>query len=177
VFGTGPFQRGNVYGGTKFAGDDLRVPLVSSNNDKQPPVRVARERVFNPDALSKRIGSQSNDTASVKPPENQHGGKTSATGAVAAATPGQSNSSNTQPLGAAASHAPTTPGSEATGTMLTGPQPLPPDTSFASPVSYQMEASRRTESAATAWPPVNKQPDWTPDALRSQFDAAWEPGN
>jgi Family of unknown function (DUF6655) len=177
VFGTGPFQRGNVYGGTKFAGDDLRVPLISSNNDKQPPVRVARERVFNPDALSKKIGAQSNDTASAKPPENQHGGKTSATDAVAAATPGPSNSSNTQTLGAAASHASTTPGSEATGNILGGPQPLPPDSSFASPVSYQIEASRRTESAATAWPPLNKQPDWTPDALRSQFDTSWEPGN
>ncbi len=52
VFGTGPFQRGNIYGGTKFAGDDLSVPLVSSKT-KQPPVRVARERIFNPDALSK----------------------------------------------------------------------------------------------------------------------------
>ncbi len=53
VFGTGPFQRGNIYGGTKFAGDDLRVPLVSnSKNDRRPPVRVARERLLNPQLLS-----------------------------------------------------------------------------------------------------------------------------
>ncbi len=48
VFGTGPFQRGTIYDRTQFAGDELRVPLVSgSNTDKRPPVRVARERVFN----------------------------------------------------------------------------------------------------------------------------------
>jgi hypothetical protein len=52
VFGTGPYQRGNIYGGTKFAGEDLRVPLVSGKDEKQPPVRVARERVLNPQVLA-----------------------------------------------------------------------------------------------------------------------------
>jgi hypothetical protein len=53
VFGTGPYQRGNIYGGTKFAGEDLRVPLMSDKNEDRPPVRVARERVLNPDVLAR----------------------------------------------------------------------------------------------------------------------------
>jgi hypothetical protein len=52
VFGTGPFQRGNIYDGPKFAGEELRVPLIGKKDDKKPPVRVARERVFNSDVLS-----------------------------------------------------------------------------------------------------------------------------
>jgi hypothetical protein len=54
VFGTGPYQRGSIYGGTKFAGEDLRVPLVGGSNEEQPPVRVARERVLNPQVLTKQ---------------------------------------------------------------------------------------------------------------------------
>jgi hypothetical protein len=52
VFGTGPYQRGNIYGGTKFAGEDLRVPLVGGKDQELPPVRVARERVLNPQVLA-----------------------------------------------------------------------------------------------------------------------------
>jgi hypothetical protein len=53
VFGTGPFQRGNIYDGPKFAGEELNVPLIGrKKGDKKPPVRVARERVFNPEVLS-----------------------------------------------------------------------------------------------------------------------------
>jgi hypothetical protein len=53
VFGTGPFQRGNIYDGPMFAGDELRVPLLSSNQ-KRPPVRVARERKFNAPIAAKQ---------------------------------------------------------------------------------------------------------------------------
>jgi hypothetical protein len=56
VFGTGPYQRGNIYGGTKFAGEDLRVPLVGGKNDERPPVRVARERVLNAEVLARHSG-------------------------------------------------------------------------------------------------------------------------
>jgi len=55
VFGAGPFQRGTIYDGPKFAGEELRVPLVGGKkNDRRPPVRVARERVFNPAVLAKK---------------------------------------------------------------------------------------------------------------------------
>jgi hypothetical protein len=53
VFGTGPFQKGSIYDGPKFAGEELRVPLIGSRkDDKKPPVRVARERVFNSEVLA-----------------------------------------------------------------------------------------------------------------------------
>jgi hypothetical protein len=177
VFGTGPFQRGNVYGGTKFAGDDLRVPLISSNSDKQPPVRVARERVFNPDGLSKKNGTKASETASVNPQKNRQSGEASATAAVAPPNPGQSNSSNPQAPSAAAGHASATPIGESAGAVLTGPQPLPPDTSFASPASYQKDMPQQARVSEAAWPPVSKQPDLPGEAVRSQFDASWEPGN
>lgn len=55
VLGTGPFQRGSIYEGTKFAGEDLSVPLLSNlRRDKRAPVRVARERVFNPNPLASK---------------------------------------------------------------------------------------------------------------------------
>jgi hypothetical protein len=53
VFGAGPFQRGNIYDGPMFAGEELHVPLVGNKN-KKPPVRVARERTFNSPALAKK---------------------------------------------------------------------------------------------------------------------------
>jgi hypothetical protein len=53
VFGTGPFQKGSIYDGPKFAGEELRVPLIGRSKDnKKPPVRVARERVFNSEVLA-----------------------------------------------------------------------------------------------------------------------------
>ena len=50
VFGTGPFQRGTIYDGTKFAGERLAVPLT---DEKQPPhrnsgIKVSQEKVFQP---------------------------------------------------------------------------------------------------------------------------------
>jgi hypothetical protein len=65
VFGTGPFQRGSIYDGPKFAGEELHVPLIGSKKDnKKPPVRVARERVFNSEVLAKD-GDGANETAHV----------------------------------------------------------------------------------------------------------------
>jgi hypothetical protein len=59
VFGTGPFQRGSIYDGPKFAGEELHVPLIGSkNDDKKPPVRVARERVFNPEVLANETNAE-----------------------------------------------------------------------------------------------------------------------
>ncbi|REK13014.1 MAG: hypothetical protein DWQ37_10340 [Planctomycetota bacterium] len=48
LLGTGPFQRGSIYEGTAFAGERIRVPLLS--RWKKPPTpastSVASERVF-----------------------------------------------------------------------------------------------------------------------------------
>jgi hypothetical protein len=47
LLGTGPFQRGNIYDGTAFAGEKLRVPLVKSKSSTPPPnSSVGMERRF-----------------------------------------------------------------------------------------------------------------------------------
>ncbi len=77
VFGTGPFQKGSIYDGPKFAGEELHVPLIGRSKDqKKPPVRVARERVFNSEVLAKdesdttptgRIATDSTPTTTPQP--------------------------------------------------------------------------------------------------------------
>jgi hypothetical protein len=47
VFGTGPFQRGTIYDGTKFAGERLDMPLAGDTNSKKgDKVWVAHEILF-----------------------------------------------------------------------------------------------------------------------------------
>jgi len=48
VFGAGPFQRGNIYGGTSFAGDKLDIPLVNlgERDGGASSVSVADEAYF-----------------------------------------------------------------------------------------------------------------------------------
>jgi hypothetical protein len=48
-FGAGPFQRGSIYQGTKFAGDRFHIPLIdlsSASEGKHSPVSVAEEAFF-----------------------------------------------------------------------------------------------------------------------------------
>jgi hypothetical protein len=47
VFGAGPFQRGTIYGGTNFAGDQLNIPLIDlESNYEDDKVAVADEAHF-----------------------------------------------------------------------------------------------------------------------------------
>ncbi len=46
LFGTGPFQRGTIYEGTSFAGERLRVPLLSKSKKAPPNSTVGTEKVF-----------------------------------------------------------------------------------------------------------------------------------
>lgn len=47
VFGAGPFQRGTIYEGTKFAGDRFNIPLLAPGEDVDSrEVSVAREAYF-----------------------------------------------------------------------------------------------------------------------------------
>ncbi len=168
VFGTGPFQRGNIYGGTKFAGDDLSVPLVSSKT-KQPPVRVARERVFNADALSKANGAKDTDAQAVKA---RHDPKV-ADAAPAGDRIATANQSGLSP--AAVQGAPGAPTPDQSAVSQS-----PAQSGFALPASYQQESPR--PAPGPAWPATNLNPNTAPatlgqDAPRSQFDAAWAPGN
>jgi hypothetical protein len=169
VFGTGPFQRGNIYGGTKFAGDDLRVPLVSSKNDKQPPVRVARERVFNPDSLSKANGAKDTDAQAAKVKQNSQAGDAARQGDRIAAA----NHGGMSP--AAVQSAAVTPSPDQSALAP------PAQSGFASPASYQQDATRPAPGPGAAWPAANLNPNSAPaslghDSPRSQFDAAWAPG-
>jgi hypothetical protein len=169
VFGTGPFQRGNIYGGTKFAGDDLRVPLVSSKA-KQPPVRVARERVFNADALSKANGAKDTDAQAAKAKQDPKAADAAPVhDRMATANPGRTNPAAVQ---------------SATVAPTPDPSALAPPTQsgFASPASYQQDSPRPSPGPSAAWPANNSNPTSAPpslghDAPRSQFDAAWDPGN
>lgn len=57
ILGTGPFQQGDIYGGTEFAGRRLSIPLISPGepNDTQSKLSVADEARFvePPEATSK----------------------------------------------------------------------------------------------------------------------------
>jgi hypothetical protein len=46
VLGTGPFQRGTIYDGTAFAGENLQVPLVGKSKVSRPDSSVAKEKLF-----------------------------------------------------------------------------------------------------------------------------------
>lgn len=49
VFGAGPFQRGTIYEGTNFAGDELNIPLIdlgTRRGDRADSVSVADEAYF-----------------------------------------------------------------------------------------------------------------------------------
>ena len=47
VFGAGPFQHGSIYGGTTFAGDHVRIPLIDLERDGQKTsVSVAEQAYF-----------------------------------------------------------------------------------------------------------------------------------
>jgi len=48
VLGAGPFQRGTIYEGTKFAGDELNIPLIDpmSSEDGKKSFSVADEAYF-----------------------------------------------------------------------------------------------------------------------------------
>jgi len=48
IFGTGPFQRGTIYDGTKFAGEHLQVPLAAADEpeNKSDDVWVSHEILF-----------------------------------------------------------------------------------------------------------------------------------
>jgi hypothetical protein len=175
VFGTGPFQRGNIYGGTKFAGDDLRVPLVSGKADKRPPVRVARERVFNPDALAKKTGAK--DVAMATEKSQPSATSKAPDAAMSSTTDGGAHLSVAQPVNQPAVQAAETASGQVPLHAHSGPEPLPPENGFASPASYRKDVIQAPANSAAAWPPLNSLPNSEQNAQRSQFDAAWEPGN
>jgi hypothetical protein len=64
VFGAGPFQRGSIYRGTKFAGDHVSIPLIDpAHKEEKSGISVADEAFFVEPADRRRefaeIGSRS----------------------------------------------------------------------------------------------------------------------
>jgi hypothetical protein len=142
VFGTGPFQKGSIYDGPKFAGEELRVPLIGSKkDDKRPPVRVARERVFNSDVLAKDGDATvpANRIASDSTPTNAPQSEETAAQASHVATPGESNAVRT--AGAEASAAATLPRSQFDAMWATTPLEQP---------------SANTATADRRWPAMSQ---------------------
>lgn len=72
VFGTGPFQQGEIYGETRFAGGRLKVPLVTpgDSNDDKPTLSVADEVRFvePPEKTAKAQQAVADQKASTPPP-------------------------------------------------------------------------------------------------------------
>jgi uncharacterized protein DUF6655 len=153
VFGAGPFQRGNIYGGTKFAGEDLRVPLVSSmRNDQRPPVRVARERLFNPQVLAKsgESGSEKKDEATGLAKAGTPAGGADAKSLFAAPQPAMAGNQNaTQSAAASVAHSATVAPADG----------APPRSQFDSSWSTTPnEASASTAAAPDRhWPPTSSR--------------------
>ncbi len=71
--GAGPFQRGSIYNGTKFAGDRLNIPLIDLNaalGTERSPVSVAEEAYFveprNEQHTADKMGNNPQPAASEK---------------------------------------------------------------------------------------------------------------
>lgn len=94
LFGAGPFQRGKIYGGTSFAGDRLRIPMIDLERSGAdgPTLSVADEAYF------------IEPPAEATPPAGQVAGQ------AAAAAPGSASSS---PAPAGTPSPPTTQGAAA----------------------------------------------------------------
>lgn len=57
LFGAGPFQKGTIHDGTKLAGDDLEIPLLTSHDDRDDAERLKdylEPRSFDPPPMIAR---------------------------------------------------------------------------------------------------------------------------
>lgn len=76
--GAGPFQRGSIYNGTKFAGDRLNIPLIDLNaalGTERSPVSVAEEAYFvEPQTPEQMADKSKNKPQSPTPADGQASG-------------------------------------------------------------------------------------------------------
>lgn len=64
LLGTGPFQRGSIYEGTRFAGERVRVPLLSARRrQSEEPLSVTREQRFDKWRINRLDDSDRVETA------------------------------------------------------------------------------------------------------------------
>jgi hypothetical protein len=69
IFGAGPFQRGDIYKGTSFAGDKLKIPLIDLGEPDGEAISVADEAYFLEPAKNVAQNEQPQAGDAAKPPE------------------------------------------------------------------------------------------------------------
>ena len=136
VFGTGPFQRGSIYNGTKFAGDSFHIPLIDLGREREGQngsVSVAEQAFFiepkeeiapDPPASGEPKAGSSQQVAAGTAPQGTPPGApgTAAPGAAPSAAADSAAPGSAAPDSAAAGAAP--PGSAASATSSTNSKHL-----------------------------------------------------
>lgn len=183
VFGAGPFQRGTIYRGTKFAGDHLSIPLIDLNKNaegKQAAVSVADEAFF-VEPKEKETAGKSGIAQDGKGPAAKEGtppaaGQNAAgapAGGSPAVIPAGHAASPGSPSGAAPAPA-APPAAPAAPSPPPGPALAPPATGPASAPAAS-SAPKPDEAFTSPFFPPSRYPDpgslfWSP--LFSPFDGA-----
>jgi len=115
VFGAGPFQRGTIYQGTKFAGDKLNIPLVDPSGARDannPTVSVAEQAYFmepREEVARKPDNPLSKDAATQGKPDSGSGPAGSPSGVVQTNHSGPAAPATTLPASPAPATPPATP--------------------------------------------------------------------
>lgn len=149
VFGAGPFQRGNIYGGTSFAGDKLNIPLadLGESDGETASVSVADEAYFieQRESLAKTGPPVSGDGADATQVSNDDQPKETSSPVIQAGhtqsgdseSPGEASAEEGPPAGASPAELPASDGPPANaplppdkppfGDPTSGPPPTPPN--------------------------------------------------
>ncbi len=121
-FGAGPFQRGSIYQGTKFAGDRFHIPLIDlsfAQDGKHNPVSVAEEAFFVEPKENENLARRDKATED-KTPDKQTASPQPASHQKAEAAPAAST--NSAGVIQTAHTAPDIPKAEGLGRSPTAPQ-------------------------------------------------------
>ncbi|MHB1038429.1 MAG: DUF6655 family protein [Pirellulales bacterium] len=195
VLGAGPFQRGPIYDGTKFAGGKLPIPLLSDKQaaEGRPPlVPVQSEAIFiNPQDLKsperasppQTATAPTPQTAAAAPPAGQPQAAATSTpaaaaappAAVAATKPAESNPTpnppaTASPPAAVAATKPAQPDSASTPPAAAAAAPAPPAATPTTKASAPAPSGAAVASAET--PAAKPLPPTAPAAPTATQAAA-----
>jgi len=182
IFGAGPFQRGTIYQGTKFAGDRLSIPMIDldrNHEGQNARVSVADEAFF--------VEPFEKDKAPDKPAVAQDGkpapAKDQSAAAPAAAAPAA-------PAAAPAAAAPAAPAGTASGVVPAGHTAPPATAPAGGPAPAAPSAPSASSNPSAAAPPAASGPlrpaaagnrgESGPDRagnLPDAFTAEWNPAS
>jgi len=177
VFGAGPFQRGTIYRGTKFAGDHLSIPLIDLGKEaegKQAAVSVADEAFFvepkEKDAAGKSGVAQDGKGPAAKEGTAAAGQNAAGAPAAGSATvvPAGHTASPGSPSGAAPSPAasPAKPAAPSTSAGSPGPALAPPATGAASAPAAAGQSAPTAAPAGSSSEPSRSAPASSPPGPR-----------